>query len=172
MSIIPITLIAAVARNGVIGRNNVMPWHIRSEFAHFRAATSGKPVVMGRKTFQSIGKALPGRLNIIISRSPQACFASAVAVPSIEAALVVARAECLRSGAAEIMILGGATIYAATQPLADRLLISRVEADPEGDAFFPAIDAAHWSLVSEKRVEKASDKDDYAFTILDYHRIR
>ncbi len=172
MSSFPITLIAAVARNGVIGRNNAMIWHIRSEFAHLRASTMGKPVIMGRKTFESIGKALPGRLNIIISRTAGASFPGAVSVASLEAALAVAHGACLRSGAPEIMILGGASIYAATMPLADRLLISRIEAEPEGDAFFPPIDSGQWALHSEKRVEKASDKDDYDFTILDYHRIR
>jgi dihydrofolate reductase len=134
----PIVLIAAVAANGAIGRDNRLLWRLKSDMAHFRAATAGLPLVMGRKTFESFGgKPLPRRLNIVASRQPGLSLPGAVVTGSLDEALALAHAEALRSGAAEIAVLGGADIYAQAMPRADRLLITQVAAEPDADAFFP-----------------------------------
>src|SRR5579872_5059594 len=107
-----IILVAAIAENGVIGRGNALPWRLKSDMQHFRAITMGKPVVMGRKTFLSIGKPLKGRSNIVVSRDPQFAAPGIVVAPSIEAALAAARGDALRRGADSIAVIGGADLYA------------------------------------------------------------
>jgi len=141
-------MVAAVAENGVIGNGNAMPWRLKSDLQRFRALTWGRPVVMGRKTYLSIGKALPGRTNIVVSRDRAFCGKNVVAAPTLEVALEVARADALRRGVGEVMIIGGAEVYAALLAQATRLEITRVHATPEGDALFPPIDGATWEEVS------------------------
>jgi len=164
----PITLIAAMAHNGVIGNKGVIPWHNRTDFQQFKAATMGKPLVMGRKTFESLPGLLPGRLHIVVTRSGQS-FGQAVSVSSLENGLALAHAEALRSGAGEIMVIGGADIYRQSLPLASRVLLSRMDLDPPGDAHFPAIPADLFALASETDHAKG-DKDDSSFTLLTYCR--
>ncbi|HEY7244322.1 MAG TPA: dihydrofolate reductase [Xanthobacteraceae bacterium] len=164
-----IVLVAAVAANGVIGRGGRLPWRLRSDLAHFRSATIGKPVVMGRKTYLSIGKPLPGRTNIVVSRTPSFSAAGVVVALSIETALAIARGDALRRGADEIAVIGGADIFRDTLDLADRLLITRVKLEPQGDTSFPSIDEAAWEEIS--RVEHPQGKDDdAAFTVSLYAR--
>ncbi|MCZ8313398.1 dihydrofolate reductase [Phreatobacter sp.] len=166
----PIVLVAAVAANGGIGRDNRLLWRLKSDMAHFRATTAGKPLVMGRKTFESFGgKPLPKRLNIVASRQPGLTLPGAVVTGSLEQALAIAHAEALRSGVGEIAVLGGADIYAQAMPLADRLVITHVEASPEADAFFPAIDPALWTG-SALFASLAGPGDDHAFHVVDYRR--
>jgi dihydrofolate reductase len=166
----PIVLIAAVAANGGIGRDNRLLWRLKSDLAHFRATTAGKPLVMGRKTFESFGgKPLPKRLNIVCSRQPGLTLPGAVVTGSLDAALAIAHAEALRSGADEIAVLGGADIYAQALPLADRLVITHVEAAPEADAVFPAIDPSIWTG-AELFTAQAGPGDDHAFRVVDYRR--
>ncbi len=148
-----IVLVAAVARNGVIGVGGGLPWRLSTDMKRFKALTMGKPIVMGRKTFESIGRPLPGRANIIISRNPQLRVDGADVVGNLSDALVLAgaRGRCLPAGG-EVCIVGGGEIYRQAMPVADRLEITHVLADAEGDVQFPLIDAAEWQLVSEQTI--------------------
>jgi dihydrofolate reductase len=166
---ISLVLVAAVAENGVIGRDNGLPWRIKSDMRHFRALTSGKPVVMGRKTFLSIGKPLAGRTNIVVSRDPSFAAPGIVVARELAAALAVARADALRRSGDAIMVLGGAEIFAQAMPHADRLEISLVHANPPGDTYFPEIDSAVWRRIVEKRHSPGPD-DSASFTLISYER--
>jgi dihydrofolate reductase len=166
---IAIVLVAAVADNGVIGRAGGLPWKLRSDMRHFRRLTIGKPVVMGRKTFLSIGKPLPGRTNIVISRDPAGAIAGAIVAPNIEAALTIARADALRRNCDAIMVIGGADVYAQLLARADRLEITRVHAQPTGDATFPPISSVAWREVARAEAIAGPD-DDASFTMLTYER--
>jgi len=143
-----IVLVAAIGENNVIGCDNQLPWRLPSDLKHFRGVTLHKPVVMGRKTYESIGKPLPERTNIVVTRSFGLRAPGVVLATSLDAALAVARDAARRTGAGEIMIIGGSHIFAATMPLADRLEITHVHAAPEGDVFFPSIDPAVWERTS------------------------
>ncbi len=139
-----LAIIVAVAKNGVIGRNNQLPWHLPQDLKYFKAVTLGKPVIMGRKTYESIGRPLPGRINIVISRN-SAWVANGVEVAhSFDEAVQVAK----RFDASETMIIGGAEIYRSALPAVQRVYLTRVDLTPEGDAFFAELDPAKWSLVS------------------------
>lgn len=158
-----ISLIAAVAENGVIGAGQTMPWRLSSDLKRFRQLTMGKPVVMGRKTFETIGKPLAGRTNIVVSRRNDVAGESVVVASSLEEAL---RAGAAR-GADEVMIIGGGQVYADAMPLADRLYITHVAARPDGDIHFPTIDPALWRPVSEERYP-AGEKDSAATRFVIY----
>jgi len=164
-----IVLVVAVADNGVIGRGGRLPWRLKSEMAHFRRATMGKPVVMGRKTFLSIGKPLAGRSNIVVSRDSSFAAPGVVVAPDIEAALSVARGDALRRGATEIAVIGGADIYAQTMPVADRLVLTRVHLRPDGDTTFPAVDPAVWQEM-ETAEHRAGPGDEASFSVSVYRR--
>src|SRR6476659_9249982 len=139
-----IILLAAVAENGVIGSGNALPWRLRSDMQHFRALTMGKPVIMGRKTFLSIGKPLKGRTTIVVTRERAFMAAGAVVAPGLDAALSAARGDALRRQADAIIVAGGAEIYAQALPFASRLVITRVHRRVEGDTVFPTIDPGIW----------------------------
>jgi dihydrofolate reductase len=166
---IAIVLVAAVADNDIIGRSGDLPWRLKSDMRHFRALTIGKPVVMGRKTFLSIGTPLKERTNIVVSRDPNFTIAGAVVTSSLEAALVVARADALRRNGNAIMVIGGADIYAQALVRADRLEITRVHAQPAGDVKFPPISSATWKEVFRAE-HGAGQHDDASFTFLTYMR--
>jgi dihydrofolate reductase len=166
---VAIVLVAAVADNGVIGRTGGLPWRLKSDMRHFRALTVGKPVVMGRKTFLSIGQPLSGRTNIVVSRDPTLTIAGAVVTSSLDKALTIARGDALRRSAGAIMVIGGADIYAQTLPQADRLEITQVHAQPAGDAKFPPINSAAWKEIF-RLTQAAGPNDDASFTILTYTR--
>lgn len=165
----PIFLIAALGSDRGIGNGNALLFRLKSDMAHFRAATLGKPVIMGRKTFESLAKLLPRRLNIVVSRQPDLVIPGAVVVPSLDAALAVAHGEALRSGAAEIAVIGGAQLYALAMPRADRLLITHVGAAPVADAYFPPIDPAEWTG-TEIAAHPVGLEDHHPFRIVDYRR--
>jgi dihydrofolate reductase len=168
---IAVVLVAAVADNGVIGRAGELPWRLKSDMQHFRALTIGRPVVMGRKTFQSVGRPLARRTNIVISRDPAVTIGGAVVVCDVSMALAVARGDALRRDTDAIMVIGGSEIYAQTLAFADRLEITRVHAEPAGDATFPPIIPGSW--VETARVEHAAGNDDDAnFTFLTYERAK
>ena len=139
-----VTIIAAIGRNRVIGKDNQMPWHISGDLKRFKALTLGHPVVMGRKTFQSIGRALPRRDNIVITRS------HAFAAPGCRVVHSLAEALSAAQGAAEVFVIGGAEIYALALPLADRLQLTEVDAAIDGDAYFPDFDRSAWREVSRE----------------------
>jgi dihydrofolate reductase len=161
--------VAAVAENGVIGQGGRLPWRLKSDLAHFRSATMGKPVVMGRKTYLSIGKPLAGRTNIVVSRDPTFVAPGTIVATSLDAALRAARGDALRRGAVEIVVIGGADLYRQTLPAADRLVITQVNLRPQGDATFPAIDREVWKEVSRSE-HPAGPGDEASFTVLVYER--
>jgi dihydrofolate reductase len=164
-----IALVAAVARNSVIGAAGGMPWRLSTDAQRFKRLTMGKPVVMGRKTYESIGKALPGRANIVVTRHPGVPADGVVFAPDLDAALAIAatRAEMARVG--EIMVIGGGEIYAALIDRAERLYITHVEAMPHGDVYFPRIDPSMWTGASSERIG-IGEKDTAATTFVIYDR--
>jgi dihydrofolate reductase len=145
-----IAIIAALADNRVIGRNNRLPWQLPGDLQYFRAMTMGKPVIMGRKTFESLKKPLAGRTNIVVTRNPGWSAAGVRVVHSLEAALQLAESTALIDGVDEVMIIGGEEIYRQSLPLAQRMYLTRVHRDVSGDAWFPAWDTDAWTRVSEE----------------------
>ena len=146
-----LSLIVAAANNNVIGRNNELPWHLPQDLKYFKSVTLGKPVIMGRKTFESIGKPLPGRTNIVVTRQNEWKVAGVLVAQSLQNALEIAdqfRVE-QHQLSDEVMVIGGAEIYRHALPLADRVYLTRIEVDIPGDAHFPALPASEWKLVSE-----------------------
>jgi dihydrofolate reductase len=166
---IAIVLIAAVADNSVIGRDNAMPWRLSSDLKHFKALTLGKPVVMGRKTFVAIGKPLPGRTNIVVSRDKSFAVPGVLVAGDLDVALAAARGDALRRGAGEIAVIGGTNIFAQCMSLADRLEITHVHARPDGDTFFPPIDESRWRAVARSE-HPAGPLDEASFSYVTYAR--
>ena len=164
-----ISIIVAAAENGVIGNGGTLPWRMPSDLKRFRALTMGKPVVMGRKTFQSLPKALDGRDNIVVTRDSGFRGEGAETAPSLDVALAIARAHAKRRGVDEIMVIGGGEIYRAALPLADRVYLTRVHTTIAGDTVFPALEPAVWRLVSEEALPRGS-RDDHDATTMVYER--
>ncbi|MEI2383783.1 dihydrofolate reductase [Breoghania sp. JC706] len=164
-----ICLIAAVAENGVIGRDNDMPWKLSSDLKRFKALTLGKPVVMGRKTFESIGRPLPGRPNIVVTRNPDFSAEGIEVVSSLDAALDLAKRLAAEEEVDEAMVIGGGALYADAIAHADRLYITRVHAAPEGDTRFPEIDPAIW-MESARETCVRGERDSADMTFLTYCR--
>ena len=166
---IAIVLVVAVAENGVIGRDNKLPWRIKSDLKFFKSVTMDRPVVMGRKTYDSIGKPLPGRTNIVVTRRPDFAAPGILVAPGVEPALAAARGDALRRGADTIAVIGGTEIFAQTLPLADRIILTLVHAKPVGDTYFPDLDPAVWREAERLPQPKGPD-DEYGFTIVHYQR--
>ncbi len=166
---VAIILVAAVAENGVIGRDNALPFRQSSDLKRFKALTIGKPVLMGRKTFVSIGKPLPGRTNIVVSRDPNFAPDGVIVVRDLDQALRVARDDAQRRGVGEIAAIGGTDIFTQLLPLADRLEITHVHARPAGDTYFPPIDAAEWHPVARSD-HPAGPQDEASFSYVTYAR--
>lgn len=158
-----ISMIAAMAQHRVIGAGNAMPWHLPADLRHFKVITLGKPVIMGRKTYDSIGKALPGRTNIVITRDRHLQLDDAITVTNAEAALVAAK------GAEEVMIIGGGTIYSAFLPLCHRLYLTQIDLDVIGDTYFPDYMAAfEWRQTStQQHFADEKNPHNYEFVTLD-----
>jgi dihydrofolate reductase len=165
-----IVLLAAIAENGIIGRGNTLPWRLKSDMIHFRTFTTGKPVVMGRKTYLSIGKPLNGRTTIVVSRDVNFAAPGIVVAPSIHNALTAARGDALRRGADAVIVAGGAEIYTQAMPLASQLVITEVHKRVEGDARFPAIDAKIWQESARSEQQPAAE-DEAAFAFVTYQRL-
>jgi dihydrofolate reductase len=161
-----ISLIAAMGENRVIGAGNTIPWHLPADFKHFKELTTGHPVVMGRKTFESIGKPLPGRANIVITRDESYRRDGITAVTSPEAAL---SAAATAEGADEVFIIGGAEIYKIFLHQANKAYLTKVEGAFEGDAFFPEVNAEEWSRVSQEE-HAADEKNAFSFVFQTYER--
>ena len=159
-----LALIVATARNGAIGRDGALPWHLPEDLQHFKRLTLGKPIVMGRLTWESIGRPLPGRTNIVISRSPDYDAPGAEVVPSLDAALT--RAAAIAGADGEVMVIGGAQIYRAALPRVERVYRTRVDIDVAGDAFFPELDPAEWRLLESSRHHSAVAGLDYTLETL------
>ncbi len=166
---INVILVAAVGENGVIGRDNALPWRLKSDLQYFKAVTMNKPLVMGRKTFLSIGRPLPGRSNIVVTRDPAFSAAGAIVTLTLERAMQAARGDALRRGAGAIAVIGGADIYEQTIARADRLVLTKVHMSPQGESRFPAIDPGVWREI-ERREQPKGPHDDCGFTYLTYIR--
>lgn len=166
MNAVALVLIAALDRNRAIGRGNALPWHLPDDLKHFKTLTLGKPLLMGRKTAQALGRALPGRRNLVLTRSGQVPFAGMQAVPSVDAALQLASAD----GAGELCVIGGGEVYALCLPAATRMFLTHVDTAVVGaDAFFPAFDPAQWTVVD--RTPHADDaRHAHAFEFVEYSK--
>ena len=164
-----LTLVVAVAKNGVIGRDGVLPWRLKSDMARFKVATMGKPVLMGRKTWDSLFvKPLPGRRNLVLTRDASFRPKEAWAFTKLDAFLAAGRAMAEEMGVDEVCVIGGALLYAETLPLADRVRLTEVALEPEGDAHFASLDAATWAESSREVVKAgAGDDADYVVRVLD-----
>ena len=161
-----ISLIAALARDNVIGRHNLMPWHMPADLRHFKEVTLGKPVVMGRRTFESIGRPLPGRRNVVITRN------AAWQVEGVEIASSLDDALALLSDYAEVMIIGGGQLYAEALPRAHRLYLTHIERDVEGgDTWFPDYSIYQWQKVGVDIVHGPDDKNAHAYRFETLERI-
>jgi dihydrofolate reductase len=164
-----IVLVAAVGENGVIGNEGVLPWRLKSDLQHFKRLTIGKPVIMGRKTFESIGRALKDRTNIVLTRDLGLRAPGAVLATSLDAAFAFAKADADTRGVAEIMVIGGSDVFDEAMAFADRLEITRVHTAPQGDSFFPDIDMSQWRETRREERLKGPH-DDADFTVLTYQR--
>jgi dihydrofolate reductase len=159
-----ISLIAAIARNGVIGRGAEIPWRLPADQQRFKRLTMGRPIVMGRRTHESIGRALPGRRNIVVSRRPGYLAAGCETAASFEQALALA-------GEGEVFVIGGADLYRAALPLADRLYLTVVDLAPEGDVEFPPYDPGNWIEI-ERTEGSVDERNPYAHTYVTLDRVR
>jgi dihydrofolate reductase len=166
---VPLVLVAAMGRNGVIGGHGALPWRLPSDLKRFKAITMGKPLLMGRKTFASIGRPLPGRETIVLTRDPGFAPPGIYVVGDLHAALELAQARAHAMGAKEIIVAGGGELYAQTICLAQRLDVTEIEVEPAGDAVFPHIDPARWRETL-REPHSAGPGDDAAFSIVVYER--
>lgn len=164
-----VALIVAVAENGVIGRGGRLPWRLPSEMRHFRNVTLDKPVIMGRRTFVSLKKPLAKRDNIVLTHNREYAPQGAIAVESVEQALKVAGDCALARAAKEMMVIGGAAVYAALLPQARRIYFTRVHAKPEGDVSFPEPDLGGWREMSTEHHPRG-EKDEFDYTISVFER--
>ena len=164
-----VTIIVARARNGVIGHRNALPWHLPEDLKHFKAVTTGHAILMGRRTFESIGRALPGRRTIVVTRNPDWQHEGCERAASLEAAIALAAAPGPDPSIAtdEVFVIGGAELYRAALPRADRAIVTEIDLAPDGDAHFDALGPPDWSLRSTREAVSAGD---LAYRIEDWHR--
>ena len=162
-----LVLLAALDRAHAIGKDNALPWHLPADLKRFKALTLGKPLLMGRRTAESLGRALPGRRNLVLTRSGRVPFEDMEAVASIDDALAIAR----DAAAPELCVIGGGEVFSATLPLAARMHLTWVDTEVQGaDAFFPRFDAAQWRVVS-RAPHPADQRHAFAFEFVDYERL-
>jgi dihydrofolate reductase len=160
-----LSLVVAASENDVIGRDNALPWHLPADLKHFKAVTMGKPIVMGRKTWESIGRPLPGRLNIVISRN------RALSIPGVEVVGSFDEALARAGDAPEVAVIGGAELFRAALPLASRIYFTRVHGTVPGETKFPALDPSQWREV-DRAHHPADEKHAYAMTFTTLERAR
>ena len=158
-----ITLVAAMATNSAIGLDGQMPWHLPRELKHFKETTMGKPIVMGRKTWESIGRALPGRQNLVVTRNPEFSAPGCDVAGSLEAAVEMAAGK-------EVMIIGGGQLYAEALPFADRMVLTLVDCEPEADTWFPGWDETEWTETAS-RDELPDEKNPLAYRVMDLEKL-
>jgi dihydrofolate reductase len=163
-----LAIIVAAARNGVIGRGNALPWHLPGDLQYFKRVTMGKPVLMGRKTFESIGRPLPGRTNVVISRNPDFSADGVKVVASLDQAVELATEIARIDGVDELVVIGGEQIYREALPRARRLYLTEVHADIEGDAVLPPVRWEEWREVSrERHAAGGANPYDYSFVVFE-----
>lgn len=167
---LPVVIVVAAADNGVIGRDNGLIWRLKTDLRRFRALTLGRPLIMGRKTFESIGKPLPGRETIVVTRNAGYAAPGATVATSLEDALRHGQEIGARLGADSVVIGGGADIYAQALPLARRIHLTRVHASPPGDAVFPAVDSTQFRVVL-REAHAAGPDDEFSFEFVDLERV-
>lgn len=165
-----VALVVAMGENRAIGRGGDLPWHLHSDMRYFRKITMGKPVIMGRRTFKSLPRVLDGRLNIVLTRDRMLVAPDAVMAYSLEEGLRAARASAARTGAGEIMIIGGEDVFREVLPQAGRIYLTEVHAAPHADTWFPELHADDWREVS-REAHKAGPKDDHDFSLVILERI-
>lgn len=164
MADVPVALIVALSSNRCIGRHNKLPWHLPNDLKYFKRTTMGCPIIMGRKTWESLGRALPGRTNIVITRQPAYQAENARVVTSLDAALRLAQSVALIDGAERVMVIGGGEIFAQALPQADYLYLTEVHADVVGDVFFPVVDMSAYEEETREDFAAAGDNPyDYSF---------
>lgn len=166
-----VVLVVAIGENGVIGRNGALPWRLKSELQHFKRVTLNHPVVMGRKTFESLKRPLPQRTNIVLTRRAGEAQPGVIYASALDEALALARADAEQRGVGAIMVIGGSDVFTRTLPIADRLELTRVHASPEGDVWFPDLDKNEWRGTHSERYPHSPD-DEFDYTICTYERVR
>lgn len=164
---LPVVLVLAVAENGVIGRGDALPWDLPDDLQHFKRSTLGRPIIMGRKTYDSVGRPLPGRTNIVVTRDPAWAAEGVVAVQSLADAIVRAEQQALLDGADAVMVVGGAEIYRLALPQADRIVLTRVHGEVSGDAYFDLEQLCNWQEIRRQSVARGAHNS-HAFTIIEY----
>jgi len=169
MARVLVSIVAAVAANQVIGAGGKLPWRLSSDMKRFRRLTMGKPVIMGRKTFEAIGRPLDGRVNIVVTRQATACANGITVASSFADAIRVGEERANAAGGDEVMVIGGGEIYAAALAMADRLYITHVDSAPDGDTRFPVIDPGVWRAMATEQLP-AGDGDSAATTFIVYER--
>jgi dihydrofolate reductase len=162
---LPVSIVVAVADNGVIGRGNALPWDLPDDLQHFKRTTMGRPIVMGRKTFESIGRPLPGRLNIILTRDLSWTASGVSVASSIEQAIDLAEGQAFIDGADSVMVIGGAEVYRQALPFASRAFVTRVHGHIDGDAFFDLDEIASWREVARERIP-AGERNSHDFSLI------
>lgn len=165
-----LSLICALSENGVIGRNNALPWHLSEDLKYFKRVTMGKCIIMGRKTWESIGRALPGRTNIVVTRARDYEADNARVVDSLADAIDLAENISFIDGSDEAFVIGGAEMYKAALPIVDRMHLTLVHADVEGDTWFPEFDPEEWEEISQEEFP-ASETNPYPYSICVFERI-
>ena len=165
-----LALIVAQGKNRVIGNDNKLPWYLPEDLRYFKQVTMGKPVIMGRKTYESIGRPLPGRTNIVITRDANWSAEGVRIVNSLEAAVEMAEAQLLIEGGEEAIVMGGAQIYAQSLGLVDRMYITQVDGEPVGDAHFPEIDYSKWQEIARDSYPAGDQPNRYPYAFVVYDR--
>lgn len=165
---LPLVMVLAVSENGVIGRGQALPWDLPDDLQHFKRTTMGRPVLMGRKTFESVGRPLPGRMNIVISRDPDWSAPGVRVVQNLDDAVALATDQALLDGADALMVIGGAEIYRLALPRAQRVVLTKVHGDVAGDAFFDLSQLADWREVSVEHFERGEhNSHDFSVVVLE-----
>ena len=162
---LPVSSIVAATRNQVIGRDNTMPWHLPEDLRYFKQRTLGKPIIMGRKTWESLGRPLPGRLNIVISRQADTALTGAEIFTDLATAIARGQEWAQQQGVDEVMVIGGGQLYQQAVALAQRVYLTRIDLELEGDTFFPVLDAQHWQQTSAQAHPAQGAEPGYTFEV-------
>lgn len=165
MSALRLSILVAMAKNRVIGKDNALPWHLSADLKHFKAITMGHPIIMGRKTYESIGRPLPGRTNLIMTHQKGYQVAGAITVNSIDEALKACQASI--DGNNEVFLIGGAALYRQTLEACHRIYITEIQQDFDGDTFFPEFNKTEWQEITREKHFSEDDKLEYHFVMLD-----
>ena len=168
---LPVSIVVAVADNGVIGRGNALPWDLPDDLQHFKRTTMGRPIIMGRKTYESIGRPLPGRLNIILTRDGAWQTPDVSVATSIEQAIEIAEGQALIDGADSVMVIGGAEVYRQALPFTSRVFLTRVHGNVHGDAFFDLGQISLWRELSRLEIS-AGERNSHDFSVIELESIQ